>query len=841
MSKMVLRWLAPGMATVAVGTLLTVLSTSANIASDLTARSADALMGQGLGWADVAVDGRNVTLSGTAADNAIIGNAVVTLGQVHGIGHVQSRAITAPLSNPYTITATLKDGEVALIGAIHDESLREILVASADAENVDLRLMSGAPDRAEWLRRLNFGLSQLPQFESAEIALKDLDLTITGRAKSPDAYDTLVTTAIPAGMNPVLHIEPAFIAPYQWSASFDGTRVLVEGFAPDASFADRVRMASSGDTPVATAMALASGAPDGFSETAPVLIENLTRLKSGAIVLDDGVLKLTGTPPSIKVAQEVTASATAAGAEVALEAAPVGDYWLTATVGADGKSIVLDGYVPDQAGKDRLAAMLHVDASHLQVAPGAPARFESALEFGLKALSHLKEGRFAVRTSVLTLKGVALSSSDYKAVLAQLEAGAPQGSVLAMAEIKPPAVSPYVWVAAKGLDGTFHFSGNAPDEAFRSQAAEQAGKVSSDTVTLGSGAPDGFAAAATAGIDALKGLEAGRLGYDGTRWALSGTAKSDADRSAIETALAAATDIAAWEIAITSKDAPVAVAEPAVDPAAHAEPETETAPAAEQAIAVGEPSPAQPPVKTEAPVPVAYEFSAVRKDGGAIVFSGDIPAEATRSFLRVISGGGSVEGLELKDRAPEGFVFNAIAGVRTLVTLKSGELRFDGLDWSLKGQAATPEEQQRASAEIAALPDAKMWAADISGPPAIDLCRARVADFSAHTTILFKSGSAVLEPESVAALKQVGVDLQLCPAALVHVEGHTDADGPEDANLALSVARSEAVVAALIEDGVAEERLYAVGYGESTPIADNDTRAGKQANRRIVFTILEAE
>jgi len=39
--------------------------------------------------------------------------------------------------------------------------------------------------------------------------------------------------------------------------------------------------------------------------------------------------------------------------------------------------------------------------------------------------------------------------------------------------------------------------------------------------------------------------------------------------------------------------------------------------------------------------------------------------------------------------------------------------------------------------------------------------------------------------------------------------------------------------------GVGPERLYAVGYGESLPIASNDTRAGKQANRRIAFTVSE--
>ena len=57
--------------------------------------------------------------------------------------------------------------------------------------------------------------------------------------------------------------------------------------------------------------------------------------------------------------------------------------------------------------------------------------------------------------------------------------------------------------------------------------------------------------------------------------------------------------------------------------------------------------------------------------------------------------------------------------------------------------------------------------------------------------------------------------------------------------MALSVARAEAVVDELIARGVGFDRLYAVGYGESLPVADNATSAGKQANRRIAFTLVE--
>jgi outer membrane protein OmpA-like peptidoglycan-associated protein len=112
-----------------------------------------------------------------------------------------------------------------------------------------------------------------------------------------------------------------------------------------------------------------------------------------------------------------------------------------------------------------------------------------------------------------------------------------------------------------------------------------------------------------------------------------------------------------------------------------------------------------------------------------------------------------------------------------------------------------------------------------------------VAQFSARNAIFFKSGAAAIAAESMSALDELSIDLAACPSATVHIEGHTDADGDEALNMALSVGRAEAVVNALIQRGVAADRLYAVGYGESAPIADNATAEGKHINRRIVVTV----
>ena len=72
----------------------------------------------------------------------------------------------------------------------------------------------------------------------------------------------------------------------------------------------------------------------------------------------------------------------------------------------------------------------------------------------------------------------------------------------------------------------------------------------------------------------------------------------------------------------------------------------------------------------------------------------------------------------------------------------------------------------------------------------------------------------------------------------VQIGGHTDSDGAESANLRLSQARAETVRDTLIDRGVDAAYLTAVGYGESEPVAPNDTSENKALNRRIELVVI---
>lgn len=97
----------------------------------------------------------------------------------------------------------------------------------------------------------------------------------------------------------------------------------------------------------------------------------------------------------------------------------------------------------------------------------------------------------------------------------------------------------------------------------------------------------------------------------------------------------------------------------------------------------------------------------------------------------------------------------------------------------------------------------------------------------------FDNDSAVLRAESRAILDAAAETLKEWGEVAVEVAGHTDSVSSDDYNLQLSQRRAEAVRAYLIGKGVAADRLTAKGYGESSPVAENDTEAGRYKNRRV--------
>jgi len=117
-------------------------------------------------------------------------------------------------------------------------------------------------------------------------------------------------------------------------------------------------------------------------------------------------------------------------------------------------------------------------------------------------------------------------------------------------------------------------------------------------------------------------------------------------------------------------------------------------------------------------------------------------------------------------------------------------------------------------------------------------CVANITALLAKDKITFDPGSDAISDVSIPLIEALSALLQQCPGVPIEVAGHTDSQGTERNNLTLSENRAKAVLVALLGTGVDVSTLKAVGYGETKPIADNGTEDGREANRRIEFTLI---
>lgn len=106
-------------------------------------------------------------------------------------------------------------------------------------------------------------------------------------------------------------------------------------------------------------------------------------------------------------------------------------------------------------------------------------------------------------------------------------------------------------------------------------------------------------------------------------------------------------------------------------------------------------------------------------------------------------------------------------------------------------------------------------------------------------TILFDTGKSSIQAESTSVMVDIITILKEYPTAKFTVEGHTDSVGSEKLNQSLSESRALAVKQFLVDKGIEEFRLSAIGYGEAKPIATNNTRAGRTQNRRVEINLVK--
>jgi OOP family OmpA-OmpF porin len=130
-------------------------------------------------------------------------------------------------------------------------------------------------------------------------------------------------------------------------------------------------------------------------------------------------------------------------------------------------------------------------------------------------------------------------------------------------------------------------------------------------------------------------------------------------------------------------------------------------------------------------------------------------------------------------------------------------------------------------------------ALEMQGDFSVEACKGRFEILSRTDNIYFALGSARLDPKSRLILDSIADIIRRCPGLVIEVSGHTDSDGSKSTNQVLSEKRAASVKSYLTSSGIVTNRIVTVGYGESKPVAPNDTVENKLRNRRIEFAVVD--
>lgn len=180
--------------------------------------------------------------------------------------------------------------------------------------------------------------------------------------------------------------------------------------------------------------------------------------------------------------------------------------------------------------------------------------------------------------------------------------------------------------------------------------------------------------------------------------------------------------------------------------------------------------------------------------------------------------------------------FGLVAGVLKLSETVGGTAIVPAVSVTFDLVFATGERVPELVAEQVASTAARSFTA--APPISAEACETRFSVISTAQAIYFKTGSAELEDTSAPMLNSVADIAGQCPATKIEVTGHTDAVGSREKNRQLSESRARSVVDYLAERGVARTRIAARGFGDTRPVAANDSEANRAKNRRIEFKVV---
>src|SRR6202048_5141375 len=420
----------------------------------------------------------------------------------------------------------------------------------------------------------------------------------------------------------------------------------------------------------------------------------------------------------------------------------------------------------------------------------------------------------ALRDTVLDKRRIAVAGRD---VTFAADAFAEEGGRSAVASVESvpgvrlvndetrlvPEAKPFVWSAERDVVRAT-LPGRSPPPAGQRKVAEAAranlgGVEVVDRMNLSRGAPQRFDNAALLLLDQIGKLKDGKITLSDTKVSLSGMARELGGREAIAAALKNLPE--GYSVAANDIKAPPYIFEVYKDPVA-----------------------------------VTLTLTGYVPDNN--VHAALVQAAGRKFFSEKV-----VDNLKASVGASSGFAAAVVPALGALSRLSTGTLVVSDREVNLSGDALYEAAANQIRAGLGKdFPQGWQFKPEISVKPAaapVDatVCQQLFSDLLAKGKIRFESGRATIDPDSIGLLDRLVETALRCPTANIEIAGHTDADGEDGFNQALSEKRAQAVMDYLVKAGLPASRFTATGYGSTQPVAGNNTDEGKAQNRRIDFVV----
>jgi OOP family OmpA-OmpF porin len=479
--------------------------------------------------------------------------------------------------------------------------------------------------------------------------------------------------------------------------------------------------------------------------------------------------------------------------------------------------VQLIGLLPEGTDKDTLTeaarALPGQPMDMLETAAyAAPEGWDAAFAFGTQALTLLPRSKISVSAEGVSVIAIAESEVEKRQFEAALSRAAPPGLKVTTDISAPrPVLTPFTLRFVLDARGARFDACSADTEAAKARILTAAGLETACTVGMGVPSPS-WAEATAAAITAVTAMGGGTVTFSDADITLE--AGESVTQAAFDTALG---DLRAGLPPVFSLTARM-------------------------------------PVKAVADaVPLIFTATLEAKSH-KVDLRGPLADERMTSAVGAAAkahfGGAKVHVATVLDGSvPEGWTARVFAGLDALAVLDSGMLMVKADSVEVTGVSGLKTASDRISQLLSRkLGQGQSFKVDVDYDKALDPmaglptpaeCLERVDAVMAKRKIAFDPGSAEIAAESAAMMDALAQALKNCGPVKMEIGGHTDAQGSAEGNQALSKARAQAVLVALQGRLVDVTGMAAVGYGEGVPVADNGSEAGRLANRRIEFRLMD--